>query len=246
MARRREFPHPLRVSDGSNCAYPFGSRPGISCRFADEFQGHLRETSICTATEPAKLAVTTMQQLRAIRDGTALPDLFGSVRTVPADNSMEGRTQAQPASGPCRDGAFRTWREYRTQTGDDGSYAFQDLPKDQYQVKVELPEGRVAYRDGAPADRHTRKDVWKPGNPCPVNFDVYYTGRSGGTNTRRAGQPGAGHIFALYQGPEKLNATLVGMEVVDGHFGDHETLARLLQACVQSGRTAASNTRWPG
>ena len=49
-------------------------------------------------------------------------------------------------------------------------------------MKVELPAGRVAYWLGGPAD-HARKDVWKPGNPCPVNFDVYYNGRIGGTIT---------------------------------------------------------------
>lgn len=67
--------------------------------------------------------------------------------------------------------------------------------------------------------RTTRgKDVWKPGNPCPVNFDVYYNGRIGGTITRRDGQPVSGHVYAPYQGPEKLNAALVGIEVTDGHF----------------------------
>ena len=198
-------------TDTSDCAYPFEVGHEYLV-FANEFQGNLT-VNICTATRPAKMAVATIQQLRALRDGTALPDLFGFVGTHPADSSETGWEQVQPVPGltvTARSGLG----DYRTQTAADGSYAFRGLPAGPYQVSVQPPAGRLALwgntdRPGANAGL---------GYSCPLNFDIFYNGRIGGTVTRRDGQPVSGFVLAEYEGPEKLNAASVGSRVNNGRF----------------------------
>jgi hypothetical protein len=65
--------------------------------------------------------------------------------------------------------------DYRTQTADDGSYAFRGLPAGRYQVSIQPPAGRLALWGGA-AD-HVGANAGL-GNTCPVNFEVFMTGAS--------------------------------------------------------------------
>jgi len=66
-------------TDLSDCGYPFEVGHEYLV-FAREFQGNLTVDK-CTATRPAKMAVATIRQLQTLRDGTALPDIFGFVGT---------------------------------------------------------------------------------------------------------------------------------------------------------------------
>jgi len=85
------------VSDLSDCGYPFEVGHEYLV-FANEFQGNLTVTT-CSATQPAKMAVSTIQQLRTRRDGTALPGIFGAALTHPAAWSQTGWEQVQPVPG---------------------------------------------------------------------------------------------------------------------------------------------------
>jgi hypothetical protein len=151
------------------CGYPFEIGHEYLV-FANEFQGNLTVTT-CSATQPAKMAVSTIQQLRTLRDGTALPGIFGAALTHPAAWSQTGWEQVQPVPGLTV--TARAERgEYRTQTADDGSYEFRGLPVGTYQLSVEPPAGRLVLWDGG-ADQ-VGVGV---GFACPVNFAVYYDGR---------------------------------------------------------------------
>jgi hypothetical protein len=200
-------------TDTSDCAYPFETGHQYLV-FANEFQGKLT-VNLCTATRPAKMAVTTIRQLRALRDGTTLPDLFGFVGTHAADTSQGGWEQVQPVPGLTVSAASEKHEEYRTHTADDGSYAFQGLPAGRYEVITQVPAGRLASWGGS-AD-HGSANVW-PGNTCPVNFEVFFDGRISGMIVGRDGQPVSGSVSAIYEGPEKLNAAPVGGQVKEGHF----------------------------
>src|SRR5438876_11236951 len=68
------------------------------------------------------MAVARIEQLRALRDGSTLPDL-----TVTAKSDSA---------------------EYRTQTADDGLYRFRGLPRGRYHLSVAAPRGRVALWEG--------------------------------------------------------------------------------------------------
>jgi hypothetical protein len=213
---RGEFGDTVVVqTDTSDCAYPFETgHPYLV--FANLFQGNLT-VNTCTATRPAKMSVTTIQQLRALRDGTVLPDLFGFARTHATDTGPGGWEQVQPVADVTITAMSDKHEEFRTRTADDGSYAFETLPVGRYEVRTQVPAGRLALWGGS-AD-HGRVEVWR-GNTCraPVNFEVFYDGRISGTVIGRDGQPVSGFVSAFYDGPEKLNAASVGSQVKEGRF----------------------------
>jgi hypothetical protein len=191
-----------------DCAYPFQVGHEYLV-FANERQGEVTVTS-CSATQPAKVAIARIEQLRALRDGTTLPDLYGFVGTHPLVGGEYGWEQVQPMPGltvTARSGTA----EYRTQTVDDGMYRFQGLLRGRYQLSVAAPPGRLAlWRGGA---EYPSTDA---GMRCAMNFEVFWDGRISGTIIGRDGQPASGTITALYAGPEP--AQLFGALVKDGRF----------------------------
>jgi hypothetical protein len=115
------------------CGYPFEVGKEYLV-FANEYQGNVTVTT-CSATQPAKMAIARIKQLRALRDGTTLPDLYGFVGTYPLRWDPTAWEQVQPMLGltvTARSGSA----EYRTQTADDGLYGFRSLPTGRYQLSV--------------------------------------------------------------------------------------------------------------
>ena len=53
------------------CGYPFEVGHEYLV-FANEYQGEVTVTTCSAATQPAKMALARIQQLRALRDGTTL------------------------------------------------------------------------------------------------------------------------------------------------------------------------------
>jgi hypothetical protein len=154
--------------DLTDCAYPFEVNHEYLV-FAYHFQGRL-SVSVCTATQPAKTALKTIQQLRALRDGKPLPDLFGFVGIWPADSSESRLEQVQPVPGLTVT-AQGERAKYDTQTASDGTYAFRGVPAGRYRVRVEPPAGRVAFWEGSavPDGVETNGAL---GSTCPVNFVI--------------------------------------------------------------------------
>ena len=94
----------------------------------------------------------SIQQLRALRDGTTLPDLYGFVGTYPLRWDPTGWEQVQPMPGLTVT-ARSDSAEFRTQTADDGSYGFRTLPQGRYQLSVAAPRwaaGLVGMERGTP------------------------------------------------------------------------------------------------
>jgi len=181
-----------------DCEYPFEVGHEYLV-FANENQGNVTVT-ICTATQPSKVAVARIEQLRALRDGTNLPDAYGFVGTHPLRSGEAGWEQVQPMAGltvTARSGSA----EYRTQTADNGLYGFRGLPRGpQYHLSVVAPTGRVAL----------------PGSTCAMNFEVFWDGLISGTIVRRDGQPASGMITAQYAGPEPADFFIAAVK--DGRF----------------------------
>src|SRR5881296_2044088 len=91
--------------------------------FANGNQGNVTVTT-CSATQLSKMAVARIEQLRVLRDGSALPDLYGFVGTHPLRSDPAGWELVQPI--PDLTVTVRSdSAEYRTQTSDDGMYRFQ-------------------------------------------------------------------------------------------------------------------------
>src|SRR5213593_2022912 len=181
-----------------DCGYPFEVGHEYLV-FANENQGNVTVT-ICSATQPSKVAVARIEQLRALRDGTNLPDAYGFVGTHPLRSDEAGWEQVQPMAGLSVT-ARSDSGEYRTQTAEDGLYGFRGLPRGpQYHLSVVAPTGRVAL----------------PGSTCAMNFEVFWYGLISGTIVRRDGQPASGMITAQYAGPEPADFFIAAVK--DGRF----------------------------
>ena len=223
------------------CGYPFEVGHEYLV-FANEYQGTVTVTT-CSATQPAKMATARIQQLRALRDGTTLPDLYGFVGTYPLRWDQTGWEQVQPMSGLTVT-ARSDSAEYRAQTADDGLYGFRGLPAGRYHLSVAAPPGRRAFWGGS-----AEHPGASPGVPCAMNFEIFWDGLIRGTVVGRDGQPASGMITAQYTGPETLPAGPFGGQVKDGVF---EILRlppgryRLMFLPIAAGRPAGSAVYYPG
>ena len=195
-------------TDLSDCGYPFEVGHEYLV-FANWNQENLVVTT-CSATQPSKVAVARIEQLRALRDGTNLPDAYGFVGTHPLRSDEAGWEQVQPMAGLTVT-ARSDSAEYRTQTADNGLYGFHGLPAGRYRLSVGAPPGRRALWGGGAEHPGTG-----PGSPCAMNFEVFWDGLISGTIVGRDGQPASGMITALYAGPEP--ADFFGAQVKDGRF----------------------------
>jgi hypothetical protein len=223
------------------CGYPFEVGHEYLV-FANENRGNVTVTT-CSATQPAKMAIARIEQLRALRDGTALPDLYGFVGIYPLRSDEAGWEQVQPMPGLTVT-ARSDNAEYRTQTADDGLYGFRGLPTGRYQLSVVAPPGRRAFWGGSA--EHVGAS---PGAPCAMNFEVFWDGRIAGTVLGLDGQPATGMITAQYTGPETLPARPFEGQVKDGRF---EILRlppgryRLMFLPIIAGRSVGSAVYYPG
>jgi hypothetical protein len=228
----------VRTGPG-DCGYPFEVGHEYLV-FANENQGNLTVTT-CSATQPSKVAVARIEQLRALRDGTALPDVYGFVGTHPLRSSEAGWEQVQPMAGLTVT-ARSDSAEYRTQTADNGLYGFHGLPAGRYQLSVGAPLGRRALWGGGAEHPATGT-----GSPCAMNFEVFWDGLISGTIVGRDGQPASGMITAQYADPEP--ADFFGSQVKDGRF---EILRlppgryRLMFVPTVAGRPAEHEVYYPG
>jgi len=192
------------------CGYPFEVGHEYLV-FANWNQGNVTVTT-CSATQPSKMAVARIEQLRALRDGSTLPDLYGFVGTHPLRSDQAGWEQVQPMP-ELTVTARSDSAEYRTQTADDGLYRFRGLPRGRYHLSVAAPPGRRALWQG-----NAEHPGASPGIFCAMNFEVFWDGLITGTVIRRDGQPASGTITAQYVGPETLPAGPFGAYVKDGRF----------------------------
>jgi Carboxypeptidase regulatory-like domain len=197
--------------DNSDCAYPFKIDHEYLV-FAYGYQSKLR-VDRCTATRPAKMSAATILQLRADRDKTPLPGLFGFVGTHPPFSNQEGWEQIQPVPG-LKVTARSDQQSFETRTAPDGAYAFRGIPKGQYKLSVEAPPDRVAL-SGSETEVGADGGL---GTSCPLNFEIFHTGRIAGVVADHDGNPVSGYVFAEYIAPEKREAFSIESDVKDGSF----------------------------
>jgi hypothetical protein len=214
---------------GGDCGYPFEVGHEYLV-FANQNQGELIVTS-CSATRPPKMAIARIEQLRALRDGTTLPDLYGFVGTHPLVGGEAGWEQVQPMPGLTVTARSDT-AEYRSQTADDGMYRFRGLPRGRYKLGVAAPPGRYALWGGGAEYPGTDAGI-----PCAMNFEVFWDGLIRGIVVGRDGQPASGMITAQYIGPDAVSVAQFGSYVKEGPLRDSEVAAGPVSAHVSSDRS---------
>ncbi len=129
---------------GGDCGYPFAE--GTSYLVYAYAAKERLTTSICNPTSPDVMAGAVIQQLRALRDGRRIADLFGTIGTAPKGVGYEDRIETTPlADVRVRVIGDRT-PERSTTTDREGVYSFQSLPSDTYRVEIDLPRGMSTWQ----------------------------------------------------------------------------------------------------
>lgn len=181
--------------------------------FADPHQGNYPIVT-CSATQPAAAAASRIRQLRAERDGTPLPRLYGSVLTSPRNNGENREEDIRPL--PHLTVIARSEHgEFRAETDDAGIYEFRDIPAGPYRVRLEPDAqhtflGRIGVEEG-------QTSALQEGR-CALNFEAFGNGRVNGTVLDREGHPLNGSITA--EDPKATGGSAPGHSVVvqEGHF----------------------------
>jgi hypothetical protein len=124
---------------GGDCGYPF--QVGTSYLvYAGNNNGKL-STSICSGTSPEVMVSGTLKELRALRDGTRVDDLFGTIIMGGSGVSFEALTEARPLPNVPVHATSSGGSVLSASTDQHGAYAFPSLPPDTYRIDEDLPAG---------------------------------------------------------------------------------------------------------
>jgi hypothetical protein len=147
---------------GGDCGYPFlvGSSYLV---YASSFDNQLT-TGICSGTSPEVMVGGALKELRAIRDGGRVDDLFGTIGIAPEGAGFEDSVKTRPLSNVYVLATRNGGTVFSTVTDEQGAYAFASLPGDTYRIEQDLPPGLSTWQS-------------KTGEPVTVKVD--HTDRAG-------------------------------------------------------------------
>jgi hypothetical protein len=150
------------------CGYTF--RVGVDYFVsASRWEGRLM-TSKCRRTQPAVTATALLRQLRAIKSGKRVAQIYGFIGTEPYPGvSPLSRLSAKPVSSISVT-AVGTGRKFVTSTRPDGSFEFTRLPASTYHLEVKLPPDLFIWF--APGVLKRKYDV-RPGVTCEADIPLY-------------------------------------------------------------------------
>jgi hypothetical protein len=124
---------------GGDCGYPF--QIGTSYLvYATKGEAGF-STSICSGTSPEVMIYGVLKELRSLRDGARVDDLFGTIVMGGNGADFEALTQARPLPNVSVRATSSGGSVHSTSTDQHGAYAFPTLPHDSYRIDEDLPEG---------------------------------------------------------------------------------------------------------
>jgi hypothetical protein len=122
-----------------DCGYPFQVETTYLV-YASNDNGKL-STSICSGTSPEVMVSGTLRELRALRDGTRVDDLFGTVVMSGNGASFEALTETRALPNVPVHATGTHGSVFSASTDQQGAYAFTSLPPDTYRIDEDLPTG---------------------------------------------------------------------------------------------------------
>jgi len=141
---------------GGDCGYPF--LVGTSYLvYASTYNGQLF-TSICSGTSPEAMVGGTLTELRAIRDGGRVDDLFGTIGIAPGGAGFEDLAEARPLPNVLVRITSSDAEIFSTKTDEHGAFAFAHLPRNMYRIEHDLPVGL---------------STWQSKTGKPLTVDIY-------------------------------------------------------------------------
>lgn len=175
----------------AGCGYPFTVGTSYLV-YASVYQGELH-TGICTPTGPEVSVAAVLPQLRALKKGAGVDDLFGMIGATPRDGHYEDlvetkalvdiRVRVIGSRGP----------ERSTTTNRNGVYSFQSLPSDTYRVEVDLPAGMTTWQRNK-GETITIRIVNEELTGCSMDLNARPDGLISGRVVDEAGSGVAGYV----------------------------------------------------
>lgn len=210
---------------GGDCGYPFAIGTSYLV-YASTFKDEL-STGICTPTSPEVMVAAVLRELRTIRNGESVDDLFGTIGTAPKGVGFADLVETKPLAGITVSVINGSGVERSTTTDPKGVYSFQSLPSDTYQVEVDLPSGMSTWHGnrgrGNRGDKITVQVGTKGLSGCRVDLFARANGRISGMLVDDAATGVPGFVTIKPADPKEAEAAsrrggLPGYTTEDGNF----------------------------
>jgi hypothetical protein len=190
---------------------------------ASTYNGQLT-TNICAGTVPEVMVGGTLKELRALRDGGRVDDVFGTVAIAPDGVGFEDLAQTRPLSNVPVHVTGSSGATFSAMTDEHGAYSFASLPRDIYRFEQDLPPGLSTWQstDAKPPTVEV-DDKGGTGAGCQVDVFSRPDGQISGTVIDGNGQGVSGFVTIEPADPIEAQAAfrrggLPGCEMDDGNF----------------------------
>jgi hypothetical protein len=159
----------VRTPSGSTaCGYPF--KEGVEYLvFARGLETNL-VTSKCSRTQPAVTATAVLRQLRAIKAGRPVAQIYGFIGTEPYPGVSPLSRLSAKAVGSIPIMAVGPRGEFATSSRPDGSFEFTGLPASTYSIQAKLPADLFIWFARGILER---KFEVRPGMTCEADIPLY-------------------------------------------------------------------------
>jgi hypothetical protein len=159
----------VRTPSGSTaCGYPF--KEGVEYLvFARGLETNL-VTSKCSRTQPAVTATAVLRQLRAIKAGRPVAQIYGFIGTEPYPGVSPLSRLSAKAVGSIPIMAVGPRGEFATSSRPDGSFEFTGLPASTYSIQAKLPADLFIWFARGILER---KFKVRPGMTCEADIPLY-------------------------------------------------------------------------
>ena len=207
---------------GGDCGYPFvvGTTYLV---YALAYDGKLT-TGICSGTEPEVMVGGLLRELRAIRDGARVDDLFGTIGIGPNGAGYGDLVETRPLPDVSVRIVGDKGTVFSARTDERGAYAFSSLPPATYRIEPELPSGLSTWasRTGRPLVIEI-DDKDGTGAGCRVDLLTRPDGQISGTVLDATGKGVPGFVTIRPADPKEAEIArrhggLPGFDTEDGNF----------------------------
>ncbi|HYY73054.1 MAG TPA: carboxypeptidase regulatory-like domain-containing protein [Candidatus Bathyarchaeia archaeon] len=207
---------------GGDCGYPFVV--GTKYLVHAAAPGSELTTSICSGTKPEVMVGGLLRELRAIRDGARVDDLFGTIGIGPTGAGYEDLAETRPLPDVSVRITEGTGTVFTIKTDEHGAYAFSSLPRGTYRIEPDLPGGLSTWQ--AKPEKPLAIDIDdKDGTGAGCQVDIFSRpdGQISGTVLDATGKGVPGFITIQPADPREAEIArrhggLPGCDTEDGNF----------------------------
>jgi len=207
---------------GGDCGYPFvvGTTYLVYASISDS----QLTTGICSGTKPEVMVGGLLRELRTIRDGARVDDLFGTIGIGPNGAGFDDLAETHPLPDVSVRIIWGAGAVFSVRTDEHGAYAFPSLPLGTYRIEPDLPAGLSTWQSktGKPLAIDI-DDKDGTGAGCQVDIFSRPDGQISGTVLDATGKGVPGFITIQPADPKEAEIArrhggLRGCDTEDGNF----------------------------